>query len=133
MKYWLHERVTLEIATPKKNTVNRGDAVVFEELQFPMLHVVPFCAGNINYITLNVNKYIIWFQNKPVYINFCIWGQLASMVYRPRINSAQSIFSDYHLLWIKIDRCQHISCVRTWLNDSVGVLIFYQISLSRSE
>ena len=28
MKYWLHERVTLEIATPKKNTVNRGDAEV---------------------------------------------------------------------------------------------------------
>ena len=76
MKYWLHERVTLEIATPKKKILSieamRRLTMVFEELQFPMLHVVPFCAGNINYITLNVNKYIIWFQNKPVYINFCI-------------------------------------------------------------
>ena len=59
--------------------------------------------------------------------------QSESMVNRKRINSAQLIFLEYHLLSSNITRCQDPTRVRTWFHDSAGNIDFNQMSLSQSE
>ena len=61
-KYWLHERVTWEIVTPRKPMSTEAKprlTLVFEGWQFPML---PSRAVNNYYIILNVNYITFGFK-----------------------------------------------------------------------
>ena len=69
-------------------------------------------------------KYIVYIRT--------IQGKTSVMVNRTRINSAQSIFLEYHPSSSNITCCQVSSSVKQWFYDSAGD-IDYQLSLSQSE
>ena len=75
-KYWLHERVTWEIVTPRIPMLTEGEprlTLVFEGWQFPL-----FSSRAVNnyYIILNVNQiyrlHYVWFQNNPGHVNILV-------------------------------------------------------------
>ena len=132
-RYWLHERVTRDIVTPRKPLWNEAKprlTLVFEGGQFPML---PSCADNIYYIILNViwihHLHYVWYQNNPGQVKICVC--ISYSIYSNAHTTPVRIFGEPYthkfcavdIFW-NITRCLVPSHVKAWFHDSAGDINF---------